>query len=65
MVLVVVHLLMKPSQLYIACVQLQRLHIIRSARLPVRLGAELDEQGCLTPQAIQAGAEALSQFSSM
>ena len=52
-------------RIHIACVREQRLHLVRSARIPVRLGAGLDEQGYLTPHAMQAGLEALGQLSSM
>jgi exopolyphosphatase/guanosine-5'-triphosphate,3'-diphosphate pyrophosphatase len=41
------------------------MHIVCSARIPVRLGAGLDEQGYLTPQAMQAGLQALGQLSGM
>lgn len=52
-------------RLHIACVQQHRMHIVCSARIPVRLGAGLDEQGYLTPQAMQAGLQALGQLSGM
>lgn len=50
-------------RLHIARLQGQSMNIVRTARVPVRLGEGLDEQGCLTPQAMQAGLEALSRFS--
>lgn len=50
-------------RLHIARLQGQSMNIVRTARVPVRLGEGLDEQGRLTPQAMQAGLEALSRFS--
>lgn len=38
------------------------IRIIKSARDPIRLGAGLDAEGMLTPQAIRIGAESLARF---
>ena len=50
-------------RLHIARIQGQSMDIVRTARVPVRLGEGLDEQGSLTPQAMQAALEALYRFS--
>jgi exopolyphosphatase/guanosine-5'-triphosphate,3'-diphosphate pyrophosphatase len=50
-------------RLHVARIQGQRMHIVHTDRVPVRLGGGLDEQGCLTPTAIQAGLAALGRFS--
>lgn len=39
------------------------MHIVRTDRVPVRLGGGLDERGCLTPAAMQTGLAALERFS--
>jgi len=41
------------------------MHIVRSARDPIRLGAGLNSQGCLTEPAMQRALECLRQFNSM
>ncbi|MFL6719574.1 MAG: Ppx/GppA family phosphatase [Burkholderiaceae bacterium] len=50
-------------RLHIARIQGQAMHIVRTARVPVRLGDGLDAQGRLTPQAMEVGLEALARFS--
>lgn len=41
----------------------ESIRIIKSARDPIRLAAGLDEQGFLTPQAMQSAVDTLSRFS--
>ncbi|MET0961361.1 MAG: Ppx/GppA phosphatase family protein [Noviherbaspirillum sp.] len=41
------------------------IRIIKSARDPIRLGAGLDAEGMLTPQAIRTGAESLARFATV
>jgi len=52
-------------RLHVARIQGQRMHIVHTDRVPVRLGGGMDEKGCLTHTAMQAGLAALSRFSSI
>jgi exopolyphosphatase/guanosine-5'-triphosphate,3'-diphosphate pyrophosphatase len=52
-------------RLHVAHIQGQRMQIVRTDRIPVRLGDGLDEQDYLTPAAMQAGLAALGRFSSI